>query len=255
MSKSTHIVDLRGGDSTYEYADALKAIYNNRNVLVALAARAKGTIGIPDRVAGSPFRRCRQNCLPERAYSKFGGYSGRHTGTRSTPTRAAGVHGVSVMTPLVLHCTFLAYTYQGVRFTPEQKEELDWPPAPGRLHQALMASALIGIPPGSEESCERCLKRPPDRWNSNLHQKFIGRPSPKTRLLRRVSGSPILKQSCQDGLDKDIHVGLLQPYGTAQLRNRTARLRLIMFGSSRCCRGRGGGTTQFVLADLAAQVR
>lgn len=55
------------------------------------------------------------------------------------------------MTPLVLHCTFVAYTYQGVRFTPEQKEELDWPPAPGRLHQALMASALIGIPPGSKE--------------------------------------------------------------------------------------------------------
>jgi CRISPR-associated protein Csb2 len=55
------------------------------------------------------------------------------------------------MTPLVLHCTFVAYTYQGVRLTPEQKEELDWPPAPGRLHQALMASALIGVPPGSEE--------------------------------------------------------------------------------------------------------
>lgn len=56
------------------------------------------------------------------------------------------------MKSLVLRCTFVAYSYQGVRLTPELKEELDWPPAPGRLHQALMAAALIGIPPGSEEA-------------------------------------------------------------------------------------------------------
>jgi CRISPR-associated protein Csb2 len=55
------------------------------------------------------------------------------------------------MKSLVLHCAFVAYSYQGVRLTAEQKEELDWPPAPGRLHQALVAAALIGIPPGNEE--------------------------------------------------------------------------------------------------------
>ncbi|HUQ90437.1 MAG TPA: type I-U CRISPR-associated protein Csb2 [Bryobacteraceae bacterium] len=55
------------------------------------------------------------------------------------------------MKSLVLHCAFVGHTYQGVRLTPEQKEELDWPPAPGRLHQALMAAALTGIPPGREE--------------------------------------------------------------------------------------------------------
>ncbi|MGO9231145.1 MAG: type I-U CRISPR-associated protein Csb2 [Bryobacteraceae bacterium] len=55
------------------------------------------------------------------------------------------------MKSLVLRCSFVAYSYQGVRLTPEQKEELDWPPAPGRLHQALMAAALIGVPQGREE--------------------------------------------------------------------------------------------------------
>jgi len=55
------------------------------------------------------------------------------------------------MKSLVLRCNFVAYSYQGVRLTPEQKEELDWPPAPGRLHQALMAAALIGVVQGREE--------------------------------------------------------------------------------------------------------
>jgi CRISPR-associated protein Csb2 len=59
------------------------------------------------------------------------------------------------MKSLVLHCSFVAYSYQGVRLTPEQKEELDWPPAPGRLHQALMAAALIGVPTGDEEEMAR----------------------------------------------------------------------------------------------------
>lgn len=59
VSKSTHVVDLRGGDSTYEHADALKALYNNRNVLVALAARAKGALGIPDQVG--PFAVSRES--------------------------------------------------------------------------------------------------------------------------------------------------------------------------------------------------
>jgi len=59
------------------------------------------------------------------------------------------------MKSLVLSCTFVAYTYQGVRLTPEQKEELDWPPAPGRLHQALMAAALKGVPKDRESEFEK----------------------------------------------------------------------------------------------------
>jgi hypothetical protein len=52
---------------------------------------------------------------------------------------------------LVLHCEFIAHSYQGVRLTPDQIEELDWPPSPARLHQALMAAAFNGIPPGEVE--------------------------------------------------------------------------------------------------------
>lgn len=55
------------------------------------------------------------------------------------------------MNSLVLHCAFVAHSYQGVRLTPDQKEELDWPPSPARLHQALMGAALIGLPAGKEE--------------------------------------------------------------------------------------------------------
>jgi CRISPR-associated protein Csb2 len=48
---------------------------------------------------------------------------------------------------LTLRCAFVAHSYQGVRLTPEREEALDWPPAPGRVHQALMAAALTGEPP------------------------------------------------------------------------------------------------------------
>jgi CRISPR-associated protein Csb2 len=47
---------------------------------------------------------------------------------------------------LAVTCTFVARSYQGVRLTPDQREELDWPPSPARLHQALMAAALAGLP-------------------------------------------------------------------------------------------------------------
>ena len=56
------------------------------------------------------------------------------------------------MNALVLHCAFVAHSYQGVRLTLDQDEELDWPPSPARLHQALMAAALTGLPPGNEQS-------------------------------------------------------------------------------------------------------
>lgn len=50
------------------------------------------------------------------------------------------------MTALVLRCVFVAHSYQGVRLTQDQREELDWPPSPARLHQALMAAALTSGP-------------------------------------------------------------------------------------------------------------
>ena len=53
VSKSPFVVDLRGGDSSYKDSDALKALYSNRGMLVALATEAKRTLGIPDQVG--PF--------------------------------------------------------------------------------------------------------------------------------------------------------------------------------------------------------
>ncbi len=55
------------------------------------------------------------------------------------------------MKALVLRWTFLAHSYQGVRLTEDRKEVLEWPPSPGRTHQALMAAALTGIPKGREQ--------------------------------------------------------------------------------------------------------
>ncbi|HXM45351.1 MAG TPA: type I-U CRISPR-associated protein Csb2 [Bryobacteraceae bacterium] len=50
------------------------------------------------------------------------------------------------MTSLVLQCGFVAHSYQGVRQRLGRDEELDWPPSPGRIHQALISAALRGLP-------------------------------------------------------------------------------------------------------------
>ncbi len=59
------------------------------------------------------------------------------------------------MKALVLRWTFVAHSYQGVRLTEDRKEVLDWPPSPARMHQALMAAALTGIPKGHEQQLAR----------------------------------------------------------------------------------------------------
>lgn len=56
------------------------------------------------------------------------------------------------MPDLVIQCRFVAHSYSGVRLTEDRREELDWPPSPGRLHQALMAAALAGLPVGAIEA-------------------------------------------------------------------------------------------------------
>jgi CRISPR-associated protein Csb2 len=50
------------------------------------------------------------------------------------------------MADLVLQCRFVAHSYQGVRQGRDRDEELDWPPAPGRIHQSLISVALRGLP-------------------------------------------------------------------------------------------------------------
>ena len=53
MPKSPHTVDLRGGDPNYKDSEALKALCENRKMLVALASRAKDVLEIRDPVG--PF--------------------------------------------------------------------------------------------------------------------------------------------------------------------------------------------------------
>lgn len=50
------------------------------------------------------------------------------------------------MPTLLIQCRCIAYSYSGVRQGPDLRDELDWPPAPGRLHQGLMACTLSNLP-------------------------------------------------------------------------------------------------------------
>lgn len=44
-----------------------------------------------------------------------------------------------------IHVSFVAHSYSGIRFRQDRQEELDWPPSPGRLHEALLSAALLGV--------------------------------------------------------------------------------------------------------------
>jgi len=49
------------------------------------------------------------------------------------------------MSHLVARVCFIAHSYTGVRIREDRQEELDWPASPGRLHEALLSAALLGI--------------------------------------------------------------------------------------------------------------
>lgn len=50
------------------------------------------------------------------------------------------------MSQLTIQCRFIAHSYTGVRQNREGRDELDWPPAPARLHQAFIATTLANLP-------------------------------------------------------------------------------------------------------------
>lgn len=56
------------------------------------------------------------------------------------------------MRRLLIRCQFVAHSYQGIRLTNNRREELDWPPAPGRLFQGLLSVALSGMTADSPEA-------------------------------------------------------------------------------------------------------
>jgi CRISPR-associated protein Csb2 len=49
------------------------------------------------------------------------------------------------MSFLSIQVRFIAHSYSGIRFREDRREELDWPPSPARLHEALLSSALLGV--------------------------------------------------------------------------------------------------------------
>jgi CRISPR-associated protein Csb2 len=50
------------------------------------------------------------------------------------------------MPSLSIECRFIAHSYTGVRQNRDGRDELDWPPAPARLHQAIIATTLANLP-------------------------------------------------------------------------------------------------------------
>lgn len=50
------------------------------------------------------------------------------------------------MPGLIIQCRYIAHSYSGVRKDRDQRDQLDWPPAPARLHQALIAATLTNLP-------------------------------------------------------------------------------------------------------------
>jgi CRISPR-associated protein Csb2 len=55
------------------------------------------------------------------------------------------------MSYVSIHVSFVAHSYSGIRFRQDRQEELDWPPSPGRLHEALLSAALLGISRSPQE--------------------------------------------------------------------------------------------------------
>jgi CRISPR-associated protein Csb2 len=88
---------------------------------------------------------------------------------------------------LIIQCRYIAHSYSGVRKDREQRDELDWPPAPARVHQALIATALANLPDSLRSAYSDAPRRalewletlpPPDIIASRLaddreHRRFL----------------------------------------------------------------------------------
>ena len=50
------------------------------------------------------------------------------------------------MPSLTIQCRYIAHSYTGVRQDRSLRDEVDWPPAPARLHQAFIATTMANLP-------------------------------------------------------------------------------------------------------------
>ncbi len=55
------------------------------------------------------------------------------------------------MINLIIHVRYIAHSYTGIRIREDRVEELDWPPSPGRLHEALLSAAMLGVNRSAED--------------------------------------------------------------------------------------------------------
>ena len=55
------------------------------------------------------------------------------------------------MSFLTLQVRFIAHSYSGIRLREDRSEELDWPPSPGRVLEALLSAALLGMKLSDEQ--------------------------------------------------------------------------------------------------------
>lgn len=58
------------------------------------------------------------------------------------------------MSFLTLEVHFIAHSYSGIRLREDRSEELDWPPSPGRVLEALLSAALLGMRLSDEQRKE-----------------------------------------------------------------------------------------------------
>ncbi len=83
------------------------------------------------------------------------------------------------MSSLTLQVCFIAHSYSGIRLRDGRFEELDWPPSPGRVLEALLSAALLGMKLSDEQRKEadaafRWFETlpAPEIWASGMHQNL-----------------------------------------------------------------------------------
>jgi CRISPR-associated protein Csb2 len=83
------------------------------------------------------------------------------------------------MPRLTIQCRFVAHSYTGVRQNRDGRDELDWPPAPARLHQAFIATTLANLP-------------------DSMRKAFSGKTLEALRWLESLSSPDIISSKLAD---------------------------------------------------------
>ena len=113
------------------------------------------------------------------------------------------------MKSLVMNCAFVAHSYQGVRLQANHGEELDWPPSPARVHQALVSSAMTGVPP-------------------DLKEQMTTRALDALRWLEQLPTPEIIASAISDDPESGTHFGLAIPQNNPDKTDLTRTSTLLL---------------------------